>query len=219
MLVGDTGVGIFNKIQRELGFANKRDAIFELTKGKLTTDPTRHTGEGIFFASHMFQRFALSSEEMVLVHRDGGRDWFIETADDPIGKGTYVSMLIDPNTRRTQEVFDHYSMPQDDYAFAKTNVIVDLARAKEERLVSRSQGRRLLARFERFRELTLDFEGVDAIGPAFADEIFRVFAREHPHVDIKWIRAGEDVEKMIKRALNQDNLAEPTAETKPSDTE
>lgn len=32
MLAGDTGVGIFNKIQSDLGFANKRDAIFELRR-------------------------------------------------------------------------------------------------------------------------------------------------------------------------------------------
>ena len=32
---------------------------------------------------------------------------------------------------------------------------------------------------ERFREVVLDFAGVDAIGQGFADEVFRVWARAH----------------------------------------
>lgn len=203
MMVADSGVGVFNKIQRHLGFSNKRDAIFELTKGKLTTDPERHTGEGIFFSSRMFDRFTLGSEDLALVHRDGGRDWLIESQENPL-KGTVVSMVISPtSTRETQKVFDHYAMPQEDYGFARTNVIVDLARSgAEERLVSRSQARRILARFERFREIVLDFAGIDTIGPAFADEIFRVFSKEHPQVRLAWIHAAENVEKMIRRALS-----------------
>ena len=46
--VFDNGIGIFNKITRDLGLEDHRHAILELSKGKLTTDPEHHTGEGIF---------------------------------------------------------------------------------------------------------------------------------------------------------------------------
>ncbi len=47
--VTDDGEGIFLRIQRLMGLHNERHAILELAKGKLTTDPENHTGEGIFF--------------------------------------------------------------------------------------------------------------------------------------------------------------------------
>ena len=47
MTVIDHGVGIFNKIMRLCDLEDERHAVLELTKGKLTTDPERHTGEGI----------------------------------------------------------------------------------------------------------------------------------------------------------------------------
>ena len=44
----DDGVGIFRKLQAALGLPQEREAILELAKGKLTTDPLRHSGQGIF---------------------------------------------------------------------------------------------------------------------------------------------------------------------------
>lgn len=38
-------------------------------------------------------------------------------------------------------------------------------------------------RFERFRNIELDFKGVDEIGQAFADELFRVYARAQVTLD------------------------------------
>lgn len=100
-----------------------------------------------------------------------------------------------------KDVLDHYTATQDDYGFAKTSVLVNLARTGREQLISRSQARRLLARFEQFRELTLDFTGVDLIGPAFADEIFRVFTGQNPGYRVTWVNANASVERMIKKAL------------------
>ncbi len=44
----DNGIGIFTKIQRDFNLADKNQAILELAKGKLTSDPSQHSGEGIF---------------------------------------------------------------------------------------------------------------------------------------------------------------------------
>ncbi|AWB35747.1 STAS-like domain-containing protein [Orrella marina] len=47
------------------------------------------------------------------------------------------------------------------------------------------------------------FDGVESIGQAFADEIFRVFQNEHPEVSISAQNTNPDVDFMIKRALAQ----------------
>jgi anti-sigma regulatory factor (Ser/Thr protein kinase) len=200
ILVTDLGVGIFNKLQRDLGFERKQDAVFELCKGKLTTDTAKHTGEGIFFTSRMFDAFALVSDDQALVRQWGGRDWFLEASPEAT-KGTSVAMTLSTRTdREMSRVFDHYAGSTEDYGFAKTQVLVNLARSGSEQLVSRSQARRILARYEQFKELMLDFTDVDMIGPAFADEIFRVFTAENPQVNVRWMSANAAVERMIRKA-------------------
>jgi hypothetical protein len=69
-----------------------------------------------------------------------------------------------------------------------------------EQLISRSQAKRLLARLDRFAIVVFDFKGVEAIGPAFADEIFRVFERGHPNIRLVPTNAAPVVEQMVKRA-------------------
>ncbi|MFQ5417732.1 MAG: winged helix-turn-helix domain-containing protein, partial [Myxococcota bacterium] len=64
MFVRDFGVGIFHKIQEELQLHDPRHALLELSKGKLTTDPKRHSGEGIYFTSRAFNEFSISSGEL-----------------------------------------------------------------------------------------------------------------------------------------------------------
>ena len=49
----DNGIGIFKKVQRELHLDDPLHAILELSKGKLTTDPAHHTGEGVFFITNV----------------------------------------------------------------------------------------------------------------------------------------------------------------------
>jgi len=57
----DDGIGIFRKIQQALSLPDERHAILELSKGKFTTDPSKHSGEGIFFTSRMFDKFDILS--------------------------------------------------------------------------------------------------------------------------------------------------------------
>jgi len=63
-----------------------------------------------------------------------------------------------------------------------------------------TQFKRLVARFEGFKTVLLDFTGIDEIGQAFADEIFRVFASTHPGVELMPIFAAEAVMQMVHRA-------------------
>jgi len=196
----DDGVGIFNKIQNELGLDDPLHAILELSKGKLTTDPARHSGEGIFFTSRMFDTFSIFSGKLFYSYSERSGDWLIED-DEKLTLGTRVILSINTNAKTTtQQVFDKFT--GDDFGFTKTHVPVFLARYGDENLVSRSQAKRLLTRFERFKEIILDFENVDSIGQAFADEIFRVFASQNPNVHLIPVNTNEQVQKMIAHVEN-----------------
>lgn len=208
IIVHDDGIGIFEKISRAMGLPDRRLAILELSKGKFTTDPAHHSGEGIFFTSRMFDQFQIEANKLHYDHDVRDRhDWLLEI--DRPDTGTLVYMAIPAGSMRTaREAFDAFTAG-DSFGFDKTVVPVRLARIGNENLVSRSQAKRLVARFEGFKTVLLDFTGVEEIGQAFADEIFRVFANAHPEVGLVEINAGPDVEKMIIRARTAGILATP----------
>ena len=76
VLLMDDGVGIFRKIQSAMHLADERHAILELAKGKLTTDPKGHTGQGIFFTSRLLDSFDILSGGVFFTHAFGqNEDW------------------------------------------------------------------------------------------------------------------------------------------------
>jgi len=201
--VGDDGEGIFKRIKRLGGLIDERQSIIELSKGKFTTDPSNHSGQGIFFSSRMFDHFIIESKGLKFSHHDGDDfDLFDEVQDDFKALSTFVFMSIDLNTDRTdKEIFDQYSGTEDeDFAFNKTIIPVRLAKIDQEQLVSRSQAKRLLSRIENFKYVSFDFDGVEKVGQAFADEIFRVYSIRHPEVILYFVNACKQVEEMISRA-------------------
>lgn len=199
--IRDGGEGIFLKIQRAMNLYATREALLELSKGKFTTDPARHSGEGIFFTSKMFDRFSILSGKLVYLHDDHPWDYLAEDTKHMDGT-TVVLRLCNDSTQTASEVFDRFASP-DEYSFSKTTVPVRLAQYEGEKLVSRSQAKRLTRRFEKFRTVLLDFSGVDEIGQAFADEVFRVFRNAHPEIEMSPIRASRAVALMISRVLSQ----------------
>lgn len=201
MWIHDDGCGIFKNIQKTLGLLDERHAILELSKGKLTTDPDRHTGEGIFFTSRMFDKFAILSGGIYFSHEFGEKeDWILERNQD-LGETSVFMKLKSKTTRTTEEVFNQFTSGED-LGFTKTVVPVRMVRLGEDSLISRSQAKRLLVRIEKFQKVLFDFQGIENIGPAFADEIFRVFARQHPEIELVPINTCSKTEKMIARARN-----------------
>lgn len=200
IMVQDDGVGLFQKIQSAFALEDDQHAALELVKGKLTTDPERHSGEGIFFTSRAVDHFVALSSRVYFSHTSKDEDWLMDTAE-PI-RGTIIELTVDTFIDRTlREVFDKFSADKENYSFDVTHVPVDLAVVGEDNLVSRSQAKRLTARFNRFERVILDFAGVTRIGQAFADEVFRVWALQHPTVEIVPIRAQPEVQAMIRRAI------------------
>lgn len=199
--IKDDGIGIFNKISETMGLSEKSYAILELAKGKFTTAPDSHTGEGIFFSSKVVDEFAIVSGDLIFLGAGRDNRPYLDSKQSSID-GTTVIMAIKYNHSETAgEVFDRFTQDPDDYGFSKTIVPIRLLEYGDENplVVSRSQARRLTTRFERFENVILDFSGVDEIGQGFADELFRVFKKQHPNTILCPINCSESVKKMIKR--------------------
>lgn len=196
--IQDDGVGIFEKIQKAMGYYDPRDSVLELAKGKLTTDPKNHSGEGIFFTSRSLDTFQISSGKLDYFYSGSQNDLLEKNGRDI--RGTDIVMTLANDSERTlKSVFDEYTS-EGGFSFDKTLIPVRLAQYEGEKLISRSQAKRLYARFEHFRKVILDFEGVVEIGQAFADELFRVFVNNHPEVELVPVNMASEVERMVKRA-------------------
>ncbi len=204
MRIIDNGEGIFRRIKRLVDLPDEKNALFELSKGKLTTDPDNHTGEGIFFTSRAFDEFEIESKGLEFSHHEGDGFDFLMDTDRPAGKiGTVVSMMIQRASKRIiREVFDKFTQGPDDYGFNRTVVPMQLAQYDKEKLVSRSQAKRMLARLEKFEYVIFDFKGINDVGQAFADEIFRVYARNNPDIKLVPVHMEKDVSKMVNRAIH-----------------
>ncbi len=197
----DNGVGIFQKIQRALNLESTREAILHLSKGKFTTDPSQHTGEGIFFTSRIFDSFSIFSDSMFYTFRN--KDWFLSSEKkENFGRGTLIKMSVSFQSLKTPRgVMDQYADAE--IGFGKTIVAVALSADPGDPHISRSQAKRLLMGLEKFKTIVLDFKGVESVGQAFVDEVFRVFKNEHPDISIEYFNANLDVDTMVKRGLGK----------------
>jgi hypothetical protein len=196
--VQDDG-GIFKKVANFLNMADNREAILQLNKGKFTSDPSNHSGEGIFFCSRFFDEFQILANDLSFVRYNPEHDWFITTLKTK--PGTTVKMMIDVNSnKKMKPLFRQFTDPES-FDFNRTEILVALSTLGSERYISRSQAKRILQNLEKFEIITLDFKGVSTVGQGFVDEVFRVYQNKHPQVKINHINANEDVLFMINRGL------------------
>lgn len=197
----DNGVGIFRKLKNAFGFSDERESMLQLSKGKLTTDPERHTGEGIFFSSRVFDRFAILANGLTYMRDNNENDWYFEEGKNAGEISTMIKMEIPVDSnRKLEDVFRKYADP-DTSVFDRTHIYIKLSLSKEDRFVSRSQAKRVLAGLEKFKHIVLDFKDVHAVGQAFVDEVFRVFSASHPEIEITHVNANESIKFMIDRGL------------------
>lgn len=194
--VSDNGIGIFNNLIKKRKLKNELEAIQDLLKGKQTTAPENHSGQGIFFTSKAADIFIIESGKKRLTINNEIHDIFVE--DIPHVKGTIVRFKLNlPSKRDLTEIFKKFS--HSDFAFDKTQVTVALYKL-DESFISRSQARRILTGLDEFKIINLDFKGIDVVGQAFCDEIFRVWQKNHPDIRIEYTNTNENIEFMIKRS-------------------
>lgn len=194
----DFGVGVYHNVARKFKLSSEIEAIPELLKGKVTTAPHAHSGEGIFFTSKAADLFLLASHKWRMRVDNSIPDTFIEILEKN-QKGTKVSFSIKiKSDRHLDQVFAGFHAIPGEYAFDKTFIQVKLY-TMGSIYVSRSQARRILSGLEKFRAIVFDFDRVPTIGQAFADEVFRVFKKRHPTIKIETSNANEAVQFMIDR--------------------
>jgi len=196
--VNDFGVGAFRNVMKQRGLASELEAIQDVLKGKTTTQPKLHSGEGIFFTSKVADLFILESFGLRLRVDNIVGDYFIEEIK-PVKRGTKVTFQITEDSRRLlSDVFKRYQADPTEPGFDKSEIKVKLY-ALGTVYLSRSQARRLLAGLAKFRSVILDFAQVRTIGQGFADEVFRVFRTHHPETRMTPINMNEPVRFMIER--------------------
>ncbi len=196
--VNDMGIGAFKSIMNKRHLNSEIEAVQDLLKGKTTTMPQAHSGEGIFFTSKMGDIFILDSFEYRLRMDNKVNDVFLELTQRP-KKGTRVIFHISlRSNKHTSDVFKKFRSDPEVSAFDKTEVQIRLYTMGTIH-VSRSQARRLLTGLDKFKKIILDFDKVPTVGQGFADEIFRVFQARHPNIQITAINTNEAVNFMIDR--------------------
>lgn len=198
--IRDYGVGVFRNIMKKFKLNSETEAIAELMKGKTTTAPKAHSGEGIFFTSKIADTFSLDSFGFELLVVNTVPDLFVRAVSH-LKKGTLVYFVISTASKKHLiDLFHEFESKDGEHDFDKTQIRVKLY-VYGTIHVSRSQARRILAHIpERFKHMVLDFDQVPSVGQAFADEIFRVFQNAHPEIKIEVINANDAVAFMIHRS-------------------
>jgi hypothetical protein len=195
--INDDGVGAFRHVRERLELPDDLAALQQLSKGRETTAPDRHSGEGIFFTSKAVDRFELDANRLRWIVDNTRGDQAVGEA--PEHAGTRVRCDVDPVARRTLE--EGFTPFVDEASFRFDRTLVSLALFQTEgSFVSRSEAKRLGTRLERFREAVVDFSKVDDVGLAFVDELFRVWAGEHPETRLVPINMSPVVERLVRRA-------------------
>ncbi len=134
--VRDDGVGVFARLQTDFGFPSAHDAIVQLEKGRLTSDPSNHSGEGLFFSSKAVSQFRLESQ---------GTAWIVDNivgdtaiGASPVKKGTQVVLtVVRGRTPKLADVFAAYT-DADTLEFTRTRSTIKLAGFGKS-LISRSE--------------------------------------------------------------------------------
>ena len=196
--IRDNGIGIFYSIHTKFDLSDEVSALGELIKGKTTTMREKHSGEGVFFSSKSGDSVAFRSHKIHLIFDNIKKDVFVE--EKKFVKGTEVKFSISRASKRNLEkIFVQYAPKEFDYSFEKTRVFVKLF---QKEYVSRSEARRLLSGLDKFKEIILDFKGVKSLGQGFADEILRVFKKQHPDIVIKTENLNPTVASIINHVYS-----------------
>jgi len=151
-IVSDEGVGAFESVRAKLALDSGLAALQEISKGKISTQPEHHSGEGIFFTSKMARTFELEANGLLWVVDNARHDQAI--SERPLRAGTTVrfeASLVE--TRKLEDIYAPYTH---DFEFDSSRVVVKLFEHGVS-FVSRSEAKRILAGLERFRHVILRF--------------------------------------------------------------
>jgi anti-sigma regulatory factor (Ser/Thr protein kinase) len=197
LLVSDDGCGVFGRIAQHFDIHEPRLAMLELSKGKLTSLPDRHSGHGLFFTSRLADVFDLHANGSAFQHREWeAQQWSEGRPLARTGTSIYLAIALD-TPRSLGGVLTEHSADGQSYAFDRTHVPLQLLCSGGVDLASRADARRVVSRLGAFEEAHIDFSGIPSIGHGFADELFRVFRRQNPTLKLTPLRMAAQVAQMM----------------------
>ena len=202
LLVSDDGCGLFDRIEQSFQIDDPLLAMFELSKGKLTSMPDAHSGHGLYFTARLADFFNVHANDAAF--QRNGADRARWSPSKPMARqGTSVYLAISLETKRTLDsVLRSHSIEPAMYAFDSTVVPLRLLLGPQIGLESRAQAKRAVSRLtSSFRRAEVDFSGINDIGHGFADELFRVFARQHPGLELVPVGMAPRVSAMVSSVL------------------
>ena len=124
--------------------------------------------------------------------------WTVTRSSQQIG--TRIHLEIKLNSRRTCKEVIKKIFDQDG---KMVRIPVNLVRNKNEQVNSRIQAQSLLHNLKDLTEIEFDFQNIDFIGPAFADELVRKTKEKNQIADISWINSTKMVDVLMSRAMNR----------------
>ncbi|HEV6965692.1 STAS-like domain-containing protein [Roseateles sp.] len=200
LLVSDDGIGVFDRICAAFQLEDPQHAMLELSKGRLTSAPDAHTGRGLFFSSQLADVFDIHANNTAYQRRAWeSAGWRKGRALPRQGSSIYMAIAL--NTTRTLDgVMAAWSIAGDGIDFDQTRVQLRLLTSEGQALDSRAAARRVGSRLTTFKRAEIDFEGVTDVGHGFTDELFRVFAKAHPQIELVATNATPRIEALVKSA-------------------
>ena len=207
LLVSDDGRGVFDRIAETFSIASPQMAMLALSKGKLTSQPQRHSGQGLFFASRLADVFDLHANEVAYQRCSWDpRGWRPQHRTlKQNGTSVYASFALD-TTRTLDAVRQAHSADGRSMGFERTVVPLRLITSDVNGLESRAQARRAGASLSEFCRAEVDFDGIEQVGHAFADELFRVLRREQPALELVPVNMSPAVAAMVDSVRQADAL-------------
>ena len=104
--IKDKGIGIFNNIREKKNLPGIYEAIQDLIKGKQTTVPEFHSGEGIYFTSRIADYFLIKSSLKKIVFDNENHDVYIK--DCRFSRGTEVYFRLKSNSEKELTHFSRF---------------------------------------------------------------------------------------------------------------
>jgi hypothetical protein len=190
--------------------------MLELSKGKLTSAPDHHSGHGLFFTSRLADVFDIHANATAFQCRAwDSRGWHVGRPASRSGTSIYLAITLD-TPRTLDAVLRAHSSSGQGYGFDRTRVSLGLitggvavagsSPCADTLLASRAEARRAVHRLDQFGHAEIDFSGIAQLGHGFADEMFRVFTRQHPAVELLPVGMSSQVAAMIDSVRAQQAL-------------
>ncbi|MBI5720123.1 MAG: DUF4325 domain-containing protein [Burkholderiales bacterium] len=203
LLVSDDGCGLFRRIGEHFAIGDPALAMLELAKGRLTSQPARHCGQGLVTICRLADVFDVRANTARFQRRAwGATAWHgmpaLPALSERPGTSIYLAISLD-TTRTLASVLAALGSEAAGYALERTRVPLNLLVADDSAsLVSRAEARRVAARLATFQRAEIDFAGIDDIGHAFAHELFSVFHGAHPEVELVPVSATPHIAAIIR---------------------